>query len=75
MVRAANSASSLILTVLSLALASPIVHAGCAPDAGARNIEISTRQQGPADTKPRCRDRTGRAMPHVVRRGEPTPSD
>jgi|APLak6261696673_1056229.scaffolds.fasta_scaffold00093_3 CHAT domain-containing protein len=48
MVRAANSASSLILTVLSLALASPIVHAGCAPDAGARNIEISTRQQGPA---------------------------
>ena len=50
MVRAANSASNLVLTLLGLALASPIVHAGCAPDAGARGIEVSTQQQDSAAT-------------------------
>ncbi len=47
MVRAAKTASSLVLSLLGLVLASPIVHAGCAPDAGGGALASPLQQSAP----------------------------
>ncbi|MDE2406811.1 MAG: CHAT domain-containing protein [Xanthomonadaceae bacterium] len=48
MVRAANIASGLVISLLGLALCSPAVRAGCAPEAGSPVMAASARTEGTA---------------------------